>query len=300
MNYMDTSTSPRCRRARVHAASTAMPMSSQRYFPHCSAVRRAGLAQSACTYDADRRSSVGALQSAEGRLPGAKIGREARSWRDQPRPGPACGSVPFPDASRPAADEPVRPSRRPLARHPPNVPVRPGRRLLLMIAAVPASGHRDGGAGPLRCPHGRNALPSGLAQGHDGGESWESPRRHPRRAESWLRRTSDDRQAHRGRHGRLGGITAGGGVGRQGSCAPRRPAAHRLCGVAAQDGLRSSSSQSATSSSLASSATTATRPWPPRRPGPSKMAPGLLISTDPLEGPPAPRGHRQRIRRTRC
>ena len=96
-----------------------------------------GSAQSACTYDADRRSSVGALQSAEGRLPGAKIGREARSWRDQPRPGPACGSVPFPDASRPAADEPVRPSRRPLARHPPNVPVRPGHRRPPMIAAVP-------------------------------------------------------------------------------------------------------------------------------------------------------------------
>ena len=63
--------------------------------------------------------------------------------------------------------------------------------------------HGVGGEGPLRCPHGRNALPSGSVRGHDGGESWESRCRHPRRAEPWLRRTSDDRQAHRGRYGRL-------------------------------------------------------------------------------------------------
>jgi hypothetical protein len=40
-------------------------------------LRRVGSAQSACTNDADRRSSAGAHQSAGGRLPGAKIGVRA-------------------------------------------------------------------------------------------------------------------------------------------------------------------------------------------------------------------------------
>ena len=48
----------------------------------------------------------------------------------------------------------------------------------------------------------------------------------------------------------------------------------------------SRSSPSATPSS-ASSATTVIVPWQPRRPGPPRSAPGLLIDTDPVEGTPA-------------
>jgi hypothetical protein len=90
----------------------------------------------------------------------------ARSRREQPcapGSGPACGSVPFPGASRRARGEPVRPSGPPLARHPSDVSARPGRRgrhhpaasVLRRDRQVPAAQRPD--PADRRCAHGAAA-----------------------------------------------------------------------------------------------------------------------------------------------